>query len=603
MTNNSGDKFSNAYNLKLKNGTLKLKDSVGQYSPLDFYQFRLTGRSTFACVLNGLSENADLTLYDSGRNKIADSDEDDEDAESIRQVLGAGIYFIRVNRVGGDTDYNLQFSTKKDAGDSFGKAFRVRSPQGRSKGNFSYSDSIGGDDDKFDFYRFQISSRSTFSSFLQGLRANADIELFNSSRKRIAFSSKGGSNSESFDKVLNAGVYFIKVLIKSSFTQYKLRYSFTSIRIDQGSNSTGTASPIDFGSGSKLFNDFVGTGDPDDYYKVNLATPSNLDLALNTASGDANLQLLASDGTTLLGSSSNTGRTADPLNVSLTAGTYYVRVFPAAANTVSTYSLNFKVDALNNFGLADNNSLVAFDTDKLDKAVSLAVTGLTAGETLRGIDFRPANGKLYGLSSTSKLYTIDLATGAAAAVSATPFSPALTGTNAGFDFNPVVDRLRVVTDADENLRLNPDTGLAVDADLVTAGTQLDTPLAYFAGDANFGANPSVTAAAYTNNFAGTASTTLYGIDTTLDRLVRQGSQDGVPTSPNGGSLFTIGALGVDLGATTGFDISTDLFGNLAYAASGSTVYSINLTTGAATSLGTVKAGTATINLIGLAIAA
>ncbi|HEY9657765.1 MAG TPA: DUF4394 domain-containing protein, partial [Allocoleopsis sp.] len=158
-------------------------------------------------------------------------------------------------------------------------------------------------------------------------------------------------------------------------------------------------------------------------------------------------------------------------------------------------------------------------------------------------------------------------------------NPALTGTAAGFDFNPVVDRLRLVSDTDDNLRLEPTGG-------TLAGT--DTKLAYAATDPRVGTNPNVTAAAYTNNFAGTATTTLYGIDTTLDTLVRQGDLNGSPISPNTGSLFTVGALGVDFAAGAGFDILTDSSNtNTAYAISGTTLYSINLTTGGATSLGGV----------------
>ena len=86
------------------------------------------------------------------------------------------------------------------------------------------------------------------------------------------------------------------------------------------------------------------------------------------------------------------------------------------------------------------------------------ITGLQAGEQLRGIDFRPATGVLYGLGSTSRLYTINLLTGAATQVGA-PFP--LSGAAFGFGFDPVADRIRVVSDSEQNLRINPDTGAAV----------------------------------------------------------------------------------------------------------------------------------------------
>jgi hypothetical protein len=86
-------------------------------------------------------------------------------------------------------------------------------------------------------------------------------------------------------------------------------------------------------------------------------------------------------------------------------------------------------------------------------------------------------------------------------VGAAPFTPAVNGTSFGFDFNPVPDRLRFVTDADQDLRLNPNDG-------TVAGT--DGTLAFSAmmpTDPNAGTNPNVVGSAYTNNFSGTTTTT------------------------------------------------------------------------------------------------
>lgn len=64
----------------------------------------------------------------------------------------------------------------------------------------------------------------------------------------------------------------------------------------------------------------------------------------------------------------------------------------------------------------------------------------------------------------------------------------------GFDFNPVADRIRLVSDR-QNLRLNPNDGTVVDGDPATAGIQPDSPLVYAAGDPNVGTTPRVTGAA------------------------------------------------------------------------------------------------------------
>src|SRR5262245_58930767 len=50
------------------------------------------------------------------------------------------------------------------------------------------------------------------------------------------------------------------------------------------------------------------------------------------------------------------------------------------------------------FGLTSDNNLIRFDSAAPANVQStIAVTGVTAGETLVGIDFRPQNGLLYGL--------------------------------------------------------------------------------------------------------------------------------------------------------------------------------------------------------------
>src|SRR5688572_14731650 len=258
-------------------------------------------------------------------------------------------------------------------------------------------------------------------------------------------------------------------------------------------------------------------------------------------------------------------------------------------NRTSRPARRLSVDVLENrvlfataVGLTADDELVTFDTATPGTASApVAVTGLTGPETLVGIDFRPATGQLFGLGSTGQIYTINRTSGAATAVGSTPLT--LSGTNFGTDFNPAVDRLRVVADSDINLRANPATGAPI--------TPADTNLAYDAGDTNNGDDPSVVAVAYSNNVASAATTTLYGIDSTNDSLVTQGSENGTPVSPNAGTLFTVGTLGVDVSGQGGMDIGES--DNTAFAAfvsqggTASTLYTINLDTGAATSVGAI----------------
>lgn len=233
----------------------------------------------------------------------------------------------------------------------------------------------------------------------------------------------------------------------------------------------------------------------------------------------------------------------------------------------------------------NNDHLVSFNANAPGTLLTdIAVTGLNPGEFLSGIDFRPSDGLLYGIATdffTDRVVRVNTTTGAITAVGGSYPTPS--GIFFGADINPVVDRLRLVDDAENNLRLNPNDGSV---------TGTDVNLAYVGGDPNAGANPAVVHVAYTNsNNPAPANTTLFGIDATTDALVRIGGVNGAP-SPNGGGLTTIGSLGVNTTSFGGFDIEP--LSNQAYAvlriAGASQLFTINLTTGAATLVGTVGSG-------------
>ena len=228
-----------------------------------------------------------------------------------------------------------------------------------------------------------------------------------------------------------------------------------------------------------------------------------------------------------------------------------------------------EVKAVPAYGVTSGNTLISFDTNQPRQEATVgAITGLQPGETVLGIDFRPATGQLYALGSFSRLYTLNLTTGAATFVA--NLSVPLNGTNFGFDFNPTVDRIRIVSNNRQNLRVNPADGTVI----------VDGTLTYGAPpDPGAGQIPNITGAAYTNNFAGATTTLLYDIDSTQKTLVQQ-------NPANSGTLTTVGALGVNtVDSVVGFDFYSPT--NTAYAlltAPGNvrTFYTVNLATGAAT---------------------
>ena len=211
------------------------------------------------------------------------------------------------------------------------------------------------------------------------------------------------------------------------------------------------------------------------------------------------------------------------------------------------------------YTISANNELLIFNPLN-PTPVAKTITGTQAGETVLGLDFRPVNGQLFAIGSTSRLYSINASSGAAAMVGTGPLSTLLSGTSFGFDFNPTVDRIRVISNTGQNLRLNPNDGTvaAVDGMLSVSAAM-------------------VTGAAYTNNFAGATTIVLYDIDAQSGILYKQ-------DPPNNGTLTVVGQLGITGTADAGFDIGSTRGTAYALITTGTTakIYTINLQTGAAT---------------------
>ncbi len=243
-------------------------------------------------------------------------------------------------------------------------------------------------------------------------------------------------------------------------------------------------------------------------------------------------------------------------------------------------------------GLTATNKIILFDSDAPGTLfVQTFIIGLQPGEHVVGIDYRVSTAQLYAVGSSSRLYTVDPVTGLATRVGTTPFTPALDSTPGlefGVDFNPVSDKLRVVSETGQNFLLDPNTG---------AVTATDPALVYASGQQDAGQAASVSAIAYTNNFRGATVKTLYGLDWRRNTLVRVGQLSTSVGEPPTGQTFTVGSLQTGFGVTelAGFDVAAS--DTTAYAALRSTdslgtsrFYTVNLSTGAASEVGTIGGG-------------
>jgi hypothetical protein len=229
-------------------------------------------------------------------------------------------------------------------------------------------------------------------------------------------------------------------------------------------------------------------------------------------------------------------------------------------------------------GLTADQRLICFAADRPRAADDIGrVRGLVTDTRLVGIDVRPADGQLYGFGDKAGVYTVNTRNGRVSLVAranVAGVTVVLQGTSFGVDFNPAADRLRIVSDAGQNLRINVADG----------STTSDGNLNYTAGTTATG----VTGAAYTNNDADpNTGTTLFDVDSMLDQV-------SIQSPPNNGSLVATGKLGVDTTPDVAFDIDSQVrrgttVANAAYAAlsssDGSRFYSVDLLTGRATDLG------------------
>jgi hypothetical protein len=227
------------------------------------------------------------------------------------------------------------------------------------------------------------------------------------------------------------------------------------------------------------------------------------------------------------------------------------------------------------FGTTQQGFLISFDSASPETInTALPVQGLMSNEHIVGLDFRADDFTLYGYTNFGRTYTVNQDTAQATFLGQVmPFN----GSNFGYDWNPVANAFRVVSEADHNCRISIDGNTITD----------DGAMSYSMGDAGFGTDPNVTGLAYTNSLSDAISTELFVIDAAAGTLGRI-------EDPNSGQITTVGSLGIDVNARGGFDISgvtgTAFLGAMLADESRTRLYTVNLETGAISEVGIIDGG-------------
>ncbi|HEV7280121.1 MAG TPA: DUF4394 domain-containing protein [Pirellulaceae bacterium] len=225
--------------------------------------------------------------------------------------------------------------------------------------------------------------------------------------------------------------------------------------------------------------------------------------------------------------------------------------------------------------------LIEIDSEDTEPLVRIQkIVGVAEGQLLKALDLRPATGDLYAIGvdrNFAQLYLLEDDGGPS--VQATAVGPRFSGlqnppgAEFGMDFNPTIDRIRLVSTLDQNIVFNPNDGT----------TTVATRLSYADGDRNDNANPAVAHIAYDQNVDGAEMTTQRGIDVDLDVVVT--------VANNEGTLNTIGRLGVDASAVGGFDVASTGAAFAVLTVDGTQrIYRVNKSTGAVSELGVPALG-------------
>ena len=255
-----------------------------------------------------------------------------------------------------------------------------------------------GNNDADDFYSFRLDSTSNFRLALNGLSADADVQIIRDANSNgivdvgeiLVSSPNSGRASEAIDlQGLGAGNYVVRVFQYSGNTSYTLNLAATpglGVAIETN-NTLGTAYDIGTLNGTRIFSGGVGTLDTDDFYQFNLGTTSNFSLSLSGLNGDADVQIIRDvnldgllDAGEVMASSSLGGSFSESISlVGLESGTYFARVLPFG-NAATNYTLNLVATPK---APADWTVMVYLDADNnlenfgIDDFVEMASVGST----------------------------------------------------------------------------------------------------------------------------------------------------------------------------------------------------------------------------------
>jgi len=198
----------------------------GLGDPVDFYSFRLDKPRSLSFALRNMTGNANVYIEDGNGTVLAKS-ENGGSADELGSVNLAGNtnYYVRVAPVGSEsTNYRLVLNPGQEITqipDSAGNTPSTARQILVNRNGNTWRDWVGSSDNN-DYYRFTLNNKSNLNLRLDGLSADANVEILNNNNNVIYTSTKSGSNNEEISRTLEAGTYSVRVYPQSGNTYYNL---------------------------------------------------------------------------------------------------------------------------------------------------------------------------------------------------------------------------------------------------------------------------------------------------------------------------------------------------------------------------------------------
>ncbi|MFA6100956.1 MAG: AIDA repeat-containing protein [Victivallaceae bacterium] len=318
-------------------GTLEANGSVSDWvGSTDVYKMTLTNAGTLNLNLTGLRGDANLALFDGKGKQLKISSAKGSAEENISTALFKGDYYVKVIPVGkaADTDYTLTSTFAPCPDDNAGDTSSGANVIGELEDGVAVErNDWTGFGDPADYYQLTLTNAGTLSLNLNltGLTGDANLTLLDNKGKVLKASSTKGHIDEAIATPLLAGDYFVKIAPADggnsavNNTTYTLNNVVDYFPTETAGDLPAQAGSLDLNSS---VDEWVGFGDPADYYQLTLATAGALTLNLTGLSSDANLTLLDSKGK-VLKTSANKKSADETIVTALAAGDYLVKVAPA----------------------------------------------------------------------------------------------------------------------------------------------------------------------------------------------------------------------------------------------------------------------------------